>query len=114
MQLGFKHAKTSLAQVKKYQAYLAQAKSDFKVFELLQGDDTVENCHAVHYLQMATEKLSKAVICVQIGSSKKTHIAFSKLFTYLDNKLYADQLGYAGKFAAYRSFVKSIARLLWR
>ncbi|MEI6502598.1 MAG: hypothetical protein WCP21_16435 [Armatimonadota bacterium] len=46
----------------KHEAFLAQAKSDFAVFELLleQPQSDVPQCHPLHYLQMATEKLAKA------------------------------------------------------
>lgn len=40
-------------------AFLKQARSDFSAYELLQ-ERGAEMCHAMHYLQMATEKLSRA------------------------------------------------------
>jgi hypothetical protein len=40
-------------------AFLTQARSDWQVFEHLYDSDFPE-CHALHYLQMATEKLAKA------------------------------------------------------
>jgi len=42
-------------------AYLQQARSDWEIFKLLQNED-VHACHPLHYLQMATEKLSKALL----------------------------------------------------
>ncbi|MCH8053971.1 MAG: hypothetical protein IH895_07925 [Planctomycetes bacterium] len=41
-------------------AYLAQAKADYQVFELLLNEE-IAACHWLHYLQMCTEKLGKAV-----------------------------------------------------
>ena len=41
-------------------AYLAQAKADYQVFELLLRQE-IAACHWLHYLQMCTEKLGKAV-----------------------------------------------------
>ncbi len=41
-------------------AYLAQAKADYQVFELLLSQE-IAACHWLHYLQMCTEKLGKAV-----------------------------------------------------
>jgi hypothetical protein len=38
-------------------------------------------------------------------------VAFSKLFKMLDNKLYANRLGYEQKFGAYRSAMQSFAPL---
>jgi hypothetical protein len=40
--------------------FLVQARSDFQVYEWLQKESTFPECHALHYLQMATEKLGKA------------------------------------------------------
>ncbi len=96
--------------MKKFEAYLAQAKSDLGVFDVLLQSQ-VEDCHIVHYLQMSTEKLAKAVICRQLGSNKKSHIAFSKLFKMLDNQLYAECLGYEGKFDSYRCAIRKFETL---
>ena len=40
-------------------AFLAQARSDWNVYRLL-SESREPSCHALHYLQMATEKLAKA------------------------------------------------------
>ncbi|MGO9471057.1 MAG: hypothetical protein ACLQVF_43755 [Isosphaeraceae bacterium] len=37
--------------------------SDFAVFELLRKHSDLPACHALHYLQMATEMLGKAKAC---------------------------------------------------
>jgi hypothetical protein len=43
-------------------AFLAQAQSDYRIFQtVLKAPDT-ELCHQLHYLQMASEKLAKAVL----------------------------------------------------
>jgi len=41
------------------EAFLAQAKSDWQIYEHLEKT-SFSKCHALHYLQMATEKLAKA------------------------------------------------------
>ena len=41
-------------------AYYRQARSDWRLFEELRVRKDVERAHALHYLQMATEKLAKA------------------------------------------------------
>lgn len=41
-------------------AYVAQARSDWQLFERLREMESVEMCHHLHYLQMACEKLAKA------------------------------------------------------
>jgi hypothetical protein len=38
------------------QLFLAQARSDYEIYQRLKGQDV---CHRLHYLQMSTEKLSK-------------------------------------------------------
>lgn len=40
--------------------FLVQARSAFDVYELLRANESVHPCHALHYLQMATELLGKA------------------------------------------------------
>ena len=42
------------------EAFLEQARSDFAMFDLL-NEAKVPQCHVLHYLQMATEKLAKAL-----------------------------------------------------
>jgi len=44
------------------EAFLAQASSDYEVFQILLDLDrtVVPVCHPLHYLQMSTEKLAKA------------------------------------------------------
>jgi len=41
-------------------AYARQARSDFSVYALLARNLDVETCHALHFLQMAGEKIAKA------------------------------------------------------
>ena len=41
--------------------FLIQAKADMVVFERFWKDSTLPACHALHYLQMATELLGKAM-----------------------------------------------------
>jgi hypothetical protein len=44
-------------------AYREQAESDLAVFNLLwRAGSVAEECHALHYLQMASEKAAKAVL----------------------------------------------------
>jgi hypothetical protein len=54
---------------------LAEAKSDFAVFEMLKEAfrrNQSEECHALHYLQMTTEKLGKAAYFRQFPLGKLT------------------------------------------
>jgi hypothetical protein len=59
------------------QVFLAQAKSDWQVYEHLKKTQ-FPSCHALHYLQMATEKLAKAYLLVRptdVQSVLSTHKA---------------------------------------
>lgn len=55
--------------------YLVQARSDFDAYKLLCSGDAAP-CHQLHYLQMVTEKLSKAYLWGQGTTPKKTHAGF--------------------------------------
>jgi hypothetical protein len=68
------------------EAFFEQARSDFAVYELLQrqGTSAVPECHVLHYLQMATEKLAKAVAArTHIQVPPRRHDSFSRLATEL-------------------------------
>jgi len=59
-------------------AYLEQARSDWEAYKLIAGSACAD-CHGLHYLQMTTEKLGKAVLLrskSSLGSVSKTHNAF--------------------------------------
>ena len=42
------------------EAFIAQARSDWRVYRILAERDEVPSCHRLHYLQMVCEKLAKA------------------------------------------------------
>lgn len=59
-------------------AYLQQARSDWAMFETIQRGQA-PSCHRLHYLQMTTEKLGKAVLLrsgSQVHTVNRTHRAF--------------------------------------
>ena len=51
-------------------AFLVQARSDWEIFRLLDSQRFCERCHCLHYLQMSTEKLAKAIMSRQHGGAK--------------------------------------------
>lgn len=59
-----------------------QATSDFQLFERLRRDGAAE-CHVLHYLQMATEKLSKAYLWRLGHAPPRTHVGFTKFLKAL-------------------------------
>ena len=97
-----------------HEVYLRQARSDFSVFRLLleQDRDAVPFCHALHYLQMATEKLAKAVAIVsQVRDfDRYSHAAFSLLPGMLSRADVARKLGWED-FKAYQRFLKRSASI---
>jgi hypothetical protein len=84
--------------MERHEAFLKQARSDFRVFSLLRGQDRgyVPECHALHYLQMATEKLAKAAF-MALGDPRgeaHTHRAFSLIPQHLRRGDVAARLGW--------------------
>ena len=72
-----------------------QAKSDLAVFDQSRGADAPQ-CHLLHYLQMATEKLSKAYLWRSGKTPPKTHTGFVRfLKALLDRR--PDELRFIAK-----------------
>lgn len=71
-------------------AYATQSQSDYAVYELLAS---VEECHRLHYLQMACEKIAKAYRLrdtqAPLEEALTSHVAFSK---FVDNLLASPQI----------------------
>jgi hypothetical protein len=98
------------------EAFQRQARSDFQVFELLhrQHLGEVSECHALHYLQMATEKLAKAAfIALDVRPEDRySHVAFSLIPQHLSRRDVAHALGWTD-FRRYQAFLRW-ARPLFR
>ena len=77
--------------------YLVQAKSAFVVYKILNADKSLHHCHALHYLQMATELLGKASGWRDgpVGASHMAVVAFSRRVT--SKKKQQKRLGYEGQ-----------------
>lgn len=78
--------------------FLIQSRSVFTVFAMFRKDKNLPHCHALHYLQMATELLGKAYAWKKGRPKKLTHrslVRFLKVLT--DNSKAQTQLGYDGK-----------------
>jgi hypothetical protein len=74
--------------------FLVQARTDFMVFELFRKDSKLPPCHALHYLQMATEMLGKARAWKH-GPPRSTHRAFVGFLRSLStNRQAQNQLGF--------------------
>lgn len=68
-------------------AFLKQARSDWEAYEKT-AEFEWPSCHRLHYLQMATEKLGKALLIVgdhELENLKGSHTAFVKLIRVVSN-----------------------------
>jgi len=93
--------------------FLVQARTDFEVFIAFQYQKTTPQCHALHYLQMATELLGKAYDWRKGRPTKLSHCAFVKFLKSLEtNEKAQKQIGYDRKNAKWAQLIrksKSIA-----
>lgn len=81
----------------KHDAFLRQAESDLCMYDLLVARDRTEvpECHPLHYLQMASEKLAKAYLFrMEPGAKLHDHRTFTVLHGYLKRPEVAELLGY--------------------
>ncbi|HET6247944.1 MAG TPA: hypothetical protein VFE47_09635 [Tepidisphaeraceae bacterium] len=77
--------------------FLVQAQSDFRVFDLLRNAANTPHCHALHYLQMATEKLGKAYAWRHGSGPADSHRAFVRLLRDIStNRAAQKRLRYDG------------------
>ena len=87
--------------------FLVQAQCDLTVFELLRGQLNLPRCHALHYLQMATELLGKAHAWKH-GRPAKTHRAFVDFLRRLStNRKAQKQLGHEGQDQRWRQVIRT-------
>jgi len=87
--------------------FLIQAKTDFLVFERFRTDSSLPACHALHYLQMATELLGKAHAWKN-GSGANTHRAFvGFLRSLVTNREAQKQLGFEGQNSSRRNLIRN-------
>lgn len=79
-----------------------QAKSDYETFDLLRKEGAAE-CHMLHYLQMATEKLAKAYFWRSATAPPRSHAGFVQFMRFLGQLRPAHQDRIANLFT-FRSF----------
>ena len=96
-------------------AFLAQARSDDAVRRLLAADPAVARCHVLHYLQMSTEKLAKAVDVMQSDRPPQaTHSGLVRLLQQLKRARLQKRLGYGRDTRSFRRLVDSLLPLARR
>lgn len=99
------------------EAFLRQAESDYRVFQRFnRSGDSVPVCQQLHYLQMSTEKLAKALSCPQGGDPPKTtHAAFARFLRISKGRPELQRaLGYEGNHNAFVSYIDSLLPLAER
>lgn len=76
--------------------FLIQARSAYAVFRVISADESLHHCHALHYLQMATELLGKASAWKSgaVGKSHKALVGFLRSLS--SNPKAQKQLGFQG------------------
>lgn len=101
-------------------AYARQSLSDFKVFEFLSNSEGIEECHRLHFLQMACEKIAKAYRFRDTTKGSEdlltSHVGFSTfLRIYLNSTVF--QSDYRDRDALFRGvsqFSLALAREIER
>ena len=94
--------------------FLVQARSDLVVFEVLRTCPGIGECHALHYLQMATEMLGKAHAWKN-GPRTTTHRAFVVFLKSLStNRKAQKQLGFERKNEKWEQLIRSSVPLAER
>jgi hypothetical protein len=80
----------------KSEAFARQAGSDLDVFDVLAAQNRagVPECHPLHYLQMAAEKVAKAHLVHADPAFRLDHFAFTKLYDCLLRADIAAAVGY--------------------
>ena len=91
--------------------YLVQARSDWRVFNLLEDEPV---CHRFHYLQMCTEKLGKAYFWRGPGAENLGHAVFVRFVRAIStDKKISQALGY-GSVAAFREWIDFVSDLAYQ
>ncbi len=87
--------------------YFDQARSDFDLFRKLAKTEE-KICHRLHYLQMAAEKLGKALLAEKAPLSRRTHATVVKFLAVLANKKQAWKVFHFANRETFETFIESI------
>lgn len=89
------------------EAYLKQSKSDYSLFIKL-NELNVDFCQQLHYLQMSSEKLAKALSCPPDNTPpEKTHYALVGFIRTIKRRDYSIKFNQL-HFTSYKSYIDSI------
>ncbi len=90
-------------------AFLFQARSDFRLLQLLNRSGSVELCHRLHYLQMVSEKLAKSFQSKGGKPPRTTHKAFVDFLRFAQYRKDLEAVcGYSGRTKQFRAHVNSL------
>lgn len=97
-------------------AFAEQGRSDWQVYDLLAKNPRLADCHELHYLQMACEKIAKAYRCrdttARLEDLLTRHVGFAKFVeTFLGSP--AIRKAYRGRDAQLQQ-ISRLARTLAR
>lgn len=93
------------------EAFLAQAWSDFEMFDVHLNGANVALCHRLHYLQMATEKLAKVLSLAPQCEEPPPfthHILIAQLDLIPQNKTLRNSLGYQGRTGQLKQMLRKL------
>lgn len=92
-------------------AFLTQAWSDFQVFREMNRSRRYPPCHALHYLQMASEKLAKGFMCKRSMEPPRrlTHYSLVNFLNVSKSQRdWREKLGYRHNPKAYGYYIDSL------
>ena len=94
-------------------AFHVQAESDFRIFLHLKAQtrEEVPECHPLHYLQMAGEKLAKAILAAENKDPTYTHRGLTAVLQSLRRREVGRALGYRD-FNVYQKALDSHKKLM--
>lgn len=104
---------SDLAQMTEHRAHLEQGRSQLQLYEFLAARDANEapEAHTLHFLQMATENIAKAILLrSNPGWDKYRHAVFAAIPHHLRARHIAKTLGWTD-FKAYQRFLSDVMPL---
>ena len=92
-------------------AFLAQARAEYAILQMLIGHEDVPVCHKLHYLQMVSEKVAKGLSTAPDSKPPPVHRALVRFIqSAADVKTLMRACGFVRR-SAYRSYLRSMLPL---
>jgi hypothetical protein len=91
------------------EAFHAQAHSDWRIYEKLNQDPDAEDCHKLHYLLMASEKLAKAHLSAENNPPSTSHLTLKGFLHQCgNNPRFRSYINTKSTSAQFRSYITSM------